>query len=226
MRNFRVATTPKGYLPLPGGSRKTSGLGTRQRIPFFCLFASLHIDCVDLSDRVLKLSVFGKLWIVVNHSGLMCGCVLLYWWWCYSILWWCCLILWWCFSLPLPEPLQCTELATSVFSVHQAPSVCLWITQTDSRSTKCGCCGSSKTNPFMRSRSTPPNSVKSSQPLLDQSKFVRTVLASCSTYTVPRPTSWHGTLKDVLDPISRTTTNTPNEPDYPQNGNQTSCAVV
>ena len=153
MRNFRVATTPKGSLPLPGGSRKTSGLGTRQRIPFFCLFASLHIDCVDLSDRVLKLSVFGKLWIVVKHSGLMCGCVLLY--------WWCCLILWWCFSLPLPESLQRTELATSVFSVHQAPSISLWITQTDSRSTKCGC-GSSKTDPFTRSGSTPPTSVKHS----------------------------------------------------------------
>ena len=122
------------------------------------------------------------------------------------------MILWWCFSLPLPESLQCTELATSVFSVHQAPSVCLWITQTDSRSTKCGC-GSSKTDPFTRSGSTPPTSVKRSQPLLDQSKFGRTVLASCSTYTVPRPTSWHGTLKDVLDPISHTTTNTTNEPD-------------
>ena len=123
------------------------------------------------------------------------------------------MILWWCFSLPLPESLQRTELATSVFSVHQAPSISLWITQTDSRSTKCGCCGSSKTNPFMRSRSTPPNSVKRSQPQLDKSKFVRTVLASCSTYTVPCPTSWHGTLKDVLDPISHTTTNTTNEPD-------------
>ena len=141
-------------------------------------------------------------WIVVNNSGLMCGCVLLY--------WWCCSILWCCFSLPLPESLQCTELATSVFSVHQAPSVCLWITQTDSRSTKCGC-GSSKTN--TKSGSTPPNSVKRSQPQLDKSKFVRTVLASCSTYTVPCPTSWHGTLKDVLDPISHTTTNTTNELD-------------
>ena len=128
------------------------------------------------------------------------------------ILWWCCLILWWCFSLPLPESLQRTELATSVFSVHQAPSVSLWITQTDSGSAKCGC-GSSKTNPFMKSGSTPQNSVKHSQPLLDKSKFVRTVLASCSTYTVPCPTSWHGTLKDVLDPISHTTTNTTNEPD-------------
>ena len=199
VRNFRVATTPKGSLPLPEGSRKTSGLWTRQRIPFFVQL--LHcINCVDLSDRVLKLSIFGKSWIVVNNSGLMCGCVLLYWWWCYSILcwccfifcwcclilWWCCLILWWCFSLPLPESLQCTELATSVFSVHQAPSVCLWITQTDSGSTKCGI-GSSKTNLFMKSGSTPPNSVK-----LDKSKFVRTVLASFSTYTVPCPTSWPG----------------------------------
>ena len=35
----------------------------------------------------------------------------------------------------------------------------------------------------------------------------------CILCTVPCPTSWHGTLKDVLDPISHTTTNTTNKPD-------------